>query len=230
MKLIGKTMNVEEIHVKLASLDSASICDAAKQLGRTLRVMDGGMRRLSQGGTLVGRAHTLTCHDDFLTVIKALGDALPGEVLVIDSQNSTRAVTGNLFPTEAMRKGLAGIVNDGPCRDTAIIREMGFPYYARSVSCVPGFSNRLFDTQISITCGGVMVNPGDIIFGDDDGVIVGSAEEFAPLIPGAEEVQAKEARLIEGMRQGTSLLEMLNFQEHCENIRAGTESKLVFRV
>lgn len=214
----------------MSSLDTASICDAAKGLGRTLRVMDSGMRRLSRGGVLVGRAHTLTCLDDFLTVIKALGDAESGDVLVIDAQDSTRAVTGNLFPTEAMRKGLAGIVNDGPCRDTAIIREMEFPYYARSVSCVPGMSNQLFDTQIPVTCGGVTVNPGDIVFGDEDGIIVATAEEFEPLLAGAEEVQRKEAKLIAGMQQGTSLLKMLNFEEHCESVRAGRDSKLEFRV
>ena len=179
---------------------------------------------------MVGRAHTLTCLDDFLTVIKALGDAQPGDVLVVDAQHSSKAVTGNLFPTEALRKGLAGIVNDGPCRDMAIVRMMEFPYYARTVSCVPGMSNQLFETQIPVTCGTVTVNPGDIVFGDEDGIIVGTVEEFEPLIPGAEEVQRKEAKLIEGMRQGRSLLDMLNFAEHCENIHAGKESKLEFRV
>jgi regulator of RNase E activity RraA len=223
-------MNAKEIQQRLSALDTPSICDAAKGLGRELRVMDSGMRRIGTGRPLVGTAHTLICHDDFLTVIKALGDAKPGEVLVIDSQNSTKAVTGNLFPTEALRKGLAGIVNDGPCRDTAIIRTMDIPYYARSVCCAPGATRRLFDTQIPITCGGVTVNPGDIVFGDEDGIVVGTVEEFDPLVPGAEEVQRKEAKLIEGMRQGTSLLEMLNFAEHCENVRSGKESKLEFRV
>lgn len=61
---------------------------------------------------------TVRCFNDFLTVIKALDDAQPGEVLVIDTMSSTRTVAGELFATEAKRRGLAAIVIDGPCRDT----------------------------------------------------------------------------------------------------------------
>jgi regulator of RNase E activity RraA len=223
-------MDFEEIRERLLALDTPSICDGNKALSGELRVMDSGLRPLRNGLKLVGRAHTVSCHNDFLTVIKGLRDAEPGEVLVIDSRNSDRAVTGNLFPTEAMRKGLAGIVNDGPCRDTAAVRSMAFPYYARSVTCIPGMSNQLFETQVPISCGGVTVSPGDILFGDDDGIVVADEEEFAALIPIAEEVQQKEARLLEGMASGRSLLQMLNFDEHCANLLAGKESKLQFRV
>ncbi|MDP6720610.1 MAG: RraA family protein [Pirellulaceae bacterium] len=223
-------MSFDEIRQQLLELDTASICDANKALGGQLRVMASAIRPLAHGLTMVWLAHTVSCQDDFLAVIKGLRDGSPGEVLVIDSQQSTRAVTGNLFPTEAMRRGMAGIVNDGPCRDTAVVRSMGFPYYARSVTCAPGQSSSLGETQVPISCGGVTVNPGDILFGDDDGVVVASAEEVTRLIPIAQQVQEKEARLLEGMAQGVSLLEMLNFDEHCENLAAGKPSKLEFRV
>jgi regulator of RNase E activity RraA len=223
-------MSFDEMRRQLLNLDTASICDANKSIQGQLRVMDSAIRPVSSGLKLVGPAHTVVCHNDFLTVIKGLRDAEPGEILVVDSQNSTKAVTGNLFPTEALRKGLAGIVNDGPCRDTSVVRSMEFPYYARSVTCVPGESNQLFETQVPITCGGVAVHPGDILFGDDDGVVVGSVEELATLIPLAEEVQRKEALLIAGMTRGVSLLEMLNFDEHCTDLAAGKASKLEFQV
>jgi regulator of RNase E activity RraA len=223
-------MSFEKFRQQLLELDAASICDANKSLQGKLRVIDPAIRPVRNGLKLVGRAYTVVCHNDFLTVIKGLRDAEPGEVLVIDSKNSTKAVTGNLFPTEALRKGLAGIVNDGPCRDTAVVRSMAIPYYARSVTCVPGESNRLFETQVPITCGGVTVNPGDVLLGDDDGVIVGSVEELTTLIPIAQEIQRKEARLLAGMARGTSLLDMLNFDEHCANLAAGKSSKLEFKV
>jgi regulator of RNase E activity RraA len=94
---------------------------------------------------------------------------------------------------------------------------------------VPGTTNRLFETQISITCGDVTVNPGDFLFGDDDGVLVTTAEELEALIPVAEQVQRQEDRLLEQMSAGVSLLDMLNFEEHCANLREGRSSRLEFR-
>ena len=223
-------MDREEIITRLARLDTACLCDADKALGLGLRAMDAGMRPIRTGLKLVGRAHTVRCRDDFLTVIKALADAAPGEVIAIDSQGSTKALTGELFPTEALRKGLAGIVNDGPCRDTAAVRAMDLPYYARSVTCVPGTTNQLGETQIAIRCGGVEVRPGDLLFGDDDGVVAATEEIFAGLIPRAEEIRQQEEQLLKGMAAGRSLLEMLNFDEHCAKIRAGEESALKFRI
>ena len=222
-------MNYEEIKRRLSELDTACICDADKEHG-VLRVVDPELRPVHAGLKLIGRAHTVRCHEDFLTVIKGLRDAEPCEAIVIDSQGSRRALTGGLFPTEAHRKGLAGIVIDGPCRDTAAIQRINIPYYARSVSCVAGTASQIFETQVPVSCGGVTVNPGDILFGDDDGLIVATMDELSLLIKSAEEIKQKEKRLVQRMAAGASLLEMLNFEEHYENISAGRNSKLQFLV
>ncbi|MDE3258767.1 MAG: RraA family protein [Gemmatimonadota bacterium] len=223
-------MDFDEIRRRLSRLDTACVCDGYKALDKPVRAVDPAIRPVSPGLRLIGRAHTLTCREDFLTVIVALRDALPGEVLVIDSQGSRKALTGELFPTEARRKGLAGIVNDGPCRDTAAIRQQQLPYYARSVNPVAGTTDRLFETQVPVTCGGVRVHPGEIVFGDDDGLIVASSEEISEIIPVAEEVQRKEARLLAEMERGRSLIDMLNLEDHCAKIRAGQASRLQFLV
>ena len=222
-------MTYEEIKRRLSELDTACVCDADKER-RVLRVMDPALRPVQPGLKLIGRAHTVRCHEDFLTVIKGLRDAEPGEAIVIDSQGSHRALTGGLFPTEAHRKGLTGIVIDGPCRDTAAIRHLNMPYYARSVSCRAGTATQIFETQVPVNCGGVTVNPGDILFGDDDGLIVATLDEVRPLIKAAEEIKQKEKRLVQRMAAGVSLLEMLNFEEHCENISTGRKSRLQFLV
>ena len=229
-------MNFEEIKRRLLVLDTACVCDANKALRiadptvKELRVIDPAIRPIRTGLKLVGRAHTVTCHEDFLTVIKGLRDAEPGEVLVIDTQGSRRAVAGELFPTEAARKNLAGIVIDGSCRDTKTIRTLDVPYYARSIIPIAGTTSKIFETQIPITCGGVIVNPGDIIFGDDDGIVVATTAQLSELIAIAEDIQKKEDLLLKKMAEGVSLLDMLNFDDHYASVSAGKASKLEFTV
>jgi len=223
-------MKFSDIKRRLLALNTTCLCDAEKALRTNLRVMDPDIRPITQDLQLVGRAHTISCHEDFLTVIKGLKEASAGEVLIVDARRSRKAVSGGLFPTESRRKGLAGIVIDGYCRDTKAIRQIGIPYYARGVHCAAGTSDRIFATQLPVTCGGIVVNPGEIVFGDDDGILVASDDQFAQLIPLAEQIKASEKRLEEKMAEGISLLDMLNFDKHCSALETGQPSKLQFLV
>ena len=229
-------MDFQELKTRLLPLDTACVCDANKALRaadstiNALRVADPTIRPIRTGLKLFGRAHTVRCHNDFLAVIRGLRDAVADDVLVVDSQGSDRAVSGSLFPTEAIRKGLAGIVVDGPCRDTRTIRELDFPYYARSHTPYAGTTSNPGQTQIPITCGGVTVNPGDILFGDDDGLVIATSEELADALPIAETIQHTESVMIGKMNDGTSFLDMLNFEAHCAALEAGEPSNLQFTV
>jgi len=219
-------MDFSEIRERIARLDTASVADANKQI----RVMDPEIRPIRSGLKMLGPARTVRCKGDFLTVMRALCDSLPGEVLVIETCESRAAVAGELFSMEAMRRRLAGIVTDGACRDIAKIRTLTLPVYSRSVFPVSGTTAKIFETQLPIVCGGISVSPGEIVFGDDDGIAVASVDEFLELLPIAEEIQAKEELILRKIETGNSLFSMLNFDEHWKDVSSGNKSKLQFRL
>jgi len=210
----------------LFELDTASLADANKQI----RVVDDKIRLINPGRKLVGLARTVRCLDDFLAVIIGLSHSVAGEVLVVDSSASRRAVLGELFSLEAVRRGLAGIVVDGPVRDLRTLRELDIPIYASAFCPCSGTTMAPGETGSAITCGGVTVNPGDILVGDDDGIVVASEQEFAKLIPKAREIERKETLLRNRLASGTSLIEMLNYQEHIDAVSIGKASQLQFKL
>ncbi len=217
-------MDLASLTHRLAAIETSHLADANK----AIRLMDPGLRPLHAGRKLIGRAFTLTCHEDFMTVMVALKEAEAGDVLVIDTRGSRRAVLGELFSLEAQRRGLAGIIVDGPVRDTVTLRTLEIPIYARSTTPLAGTIQQLSPVQQPVQCGGVTVNPGDMVFGDEDGIIVASAAELAALLPAAEEIEARERAVIARLQAGESLLSMLNFEEHRANLMAGRESALRF--
>ena len=219
-------MQAQELKETLASLDTACFCDADK----SIRVLDPGIHRINPGQKLIGFAHTVKCRDDFLTVIKALKDANTDEALVIDAGGGKKAVAGELFSTEAARKGLAGLIIDGACRDVVSIQSLSIPVYSKFVSPMAGTTKQVFDTQVPIVCGGVQVEPGEIVFGDDDGIIILSESEHSRLLPIALEIQRKEQEALRKMAEDESLLNMLNFDEHYDRRSPREESGLSFTI
>lgn len=210
----------------LLELDCASLADADK----SLRVMDAGLRPINAGAKLVGVARTVRCHEDFLSVIRALAAAQPGEVLVVDTRGSRRAVVGELFSLEATRLGLAGIIVDGTVRDVRTLRTLALPVYARGLCPLSGTVRDLGLLQVPVNCGGVVVNPGDIVMGDDDGLLVGSAEELAALVPLAREIESRETEIRARMAAGRGLVSMTNLGEHVHALERGAASKLAFKL
>lgn len=219
-------MDFTEIKERLHKLATTYLCDADKNI----RALDPAIRPINPDLKLIGRAHTVQCKDDYLTVIKALHDAAAGEVLVVDGQGGRKAIAGELFTTEACRKGLAGMIIDGSIRDIKAVQKLNFPVYFRSIFPVSGSANKIYATQIPISCGGAAIRPGDILLGDSDGVIAVSDAEIAELLPLAEKIQQTEDIAIKKMKKGESLLEMLNFEEHFSNVKAKKTSKLEFKL
>jgi regulator of RNase E activity RraA len=218
--------DIEQVREQLATLDAASVCDADK----SLRVLDPLIRPVREGSRIVGRAVTVACQDDFLPVIRGLADAQAGDVLVVAAGGGTRAVAGELFTTEAARKGLAGIIVDGAVRDVAAIRQLPVPVFARYVCPMAGFTQTAVKLPEEVSCGGVTVRRGEIIFADDDGIVVMSDDEFEAVQAKAAAIKQTEARLLERMARGESLLSCTNFAEHWEERSAARDSSLQFRL
>jgi len=219
-------MDFIELKKRLAELDTACICD----INRNLRVMDPGIRPINQGLKMIGIAHTVHCKGDFLSVLNALNEADEEEVLVVDGEGDKIALAGELFALEAKRKNLAGIVVDGGCRDIKGIKKTDLPVYARYITPVAGTASKIFQTQVKINCGGVTVSAGDIVFGDDDGVLVLSMEEIKEILAGAENIQRIENQVLKKMEEGKSLIDLLNFHDHYARVSKKQKSDLIFIV
>ncbi|NIO49632.1 MAG: RraA family protein [Candidatus Aminicenantes bacterium] len=219
-------MDFIKLKERLTNLDTACIYDVNEKL----RVMDPEMRPVNHGTKMIGIARTVHCKRDFLSVLKALHDASEDEVLVIDGEGDKIAFVGELFALEAQRKKLAGIVVDGACRDIKGIRNINFPVYARYITPMAGTASKIFPTQESVNCGGVSVSPGDIIIGDDDGIIVMSEKEAAEVLDTAQNIQIIEKKVIEKIEAGKSLTEMLNFFDHYAKIDKKQDSQLIFTI
>jgi regulator of RNase E activity RraA len=217
-------MDFKKVKKRLARLDTACICDATK----TFRVMDPGIRPVFEGIKMIGIARTVHCRGDFLSVIKALHEAQEDEVLVIDAEGDKIAFSGEMFATEAQRKKMSGFVIDGGCRDVRQIRKIQFPVYARYLTPMAGGASHIFKTQTPVQCGGIPVSPGDIIFGDDDGIVVMKETEIDAVLDVAEAIQQIEEKVMEKMEAKTSLFHLMNFPDHYERISNGQDSKLEF--
>ena len=209
---------------RLRHIDTASLSDANK----AMRVLPPSISPLVAGARLAGRAVTAVANGDLMSIIGALEIGGPGDVLVVSAGEFDQAVSGELFGTEAFRRGMAGVVIDGLSRDSAALRKLGMPFYSRGVTPKAPPALAVPEIQVPLLIGDVEVLPGDILVGDDDGIIVGTVAEFEAIVDAAEAIQTREKALRISIESGYSLFDALNFSEHSERLIAGLDSKLTF--
>jgi 4-hydroxy-4-methyl-2-oxoglutarate aldolase len=178
---------------------------------------------------MAGPAFTVVAKDDHLPVMSALAEAAPGDVLVIATNGGTRAVFGELFATEALRRGLAGIVADGYCRDLQGLRRIGLPVFARGTTPRSGTTVSRAAHGATIACGGVEVSPGDVVFGDDDGLLIAVSERISAALETAEMIGRSERAILAAQARGEALHALTNHDEHVAALDRGEPSALAFR-
>ena len=210
---------------RLIRIDVSALSDADK----TLPVVDHAVRAMIPEVRMAGPAFTVLAEDDHLPVMSALAAAAPGDVLVIASNGGSRAVFGELFATEARRRGLAGIVADGFCRDLRGLRSIGLPVFARGATPRSGTTVSRAALGATVVCGGVEVSPGDIVFGDDDGLLIATAARIAAALETAELIGRGERAILAAQARGEALHGLTNHDEHVAALDRGQASVLAFR-
>lgn len=140
-----------------------------------------GLRPIQQGVRLAGTAVTVSSHPgDNLMVHAAVEVCQQGDVLVVaPTAPSTHGMFGELLATSLMARGVRALVVDAGVRDTAELRDMGFAVWARHVSCEGTVKASAGSVNVPVVVGGVVVRPGDVVCGDDDGVVVVPRDEAA---------------------------------------------------
>ncbi|GAB3264049.1 RraA family protein [Arthrobacter pigmenti] len=186
-----------------ANLPTAAVSDAMQRFGGAvgLRPITTAAKPTSGLLHLVGPAATVqTRPGDNLVVHKAVDLAKPGDVLVIDAggQND-RAIVGGLLVSYAKSRGVAGIVLDGAARDLTELVELEFPVFARGISHLGPYKNGPGVIRGQVAVGGTAVGHGDLVIGDEDGVVFVPRLRMAEVLTAAEAVVENERKITEAI-------------------------------
>jgi 4-hydroxy-4-methyl-2-oxoglutarate aldolase len=165
------------------SLDVATVYEASGRKG----CIGNAVRPIAPGTRICGPAYTVQCAPgDNLMLHKALQRAAPGDVLVASVGGVPDfGYWGGLMATAAVARGLAGLAIDGCVRDSAEIREMGFPVFCRGF-CIRGTTKAVLGLiNYPLNFNQVTIFPGDLVLGDDDGMVVVRLEECREVLENA---------------------------------------------
>ncbi len=199
-----KRVGEEEIRGVLELVSSANLSDALHRSG----VLE-GLRPLFPGIRLVGPALTVrTYPGDWAKPVEAIDLAQPGDVVVIDAGGVGPAIWGELATNSALQRGLNGVVIDGAIRDSGDIARLGFPAFSRLVMPNAGEPKGFGEIGVPIRVGGVKVESGDWVLGDDDGVVVLPRILAVEYANRSMDVLEKENRIREEIKEGRTLAQV----------------------
>lgn len=189
-----------EMLEQLQGFGSATVHEA---MGRT-GLMKPYLRPVFSGARVAGNAVTVLVHPgDNWMIHVALELCKPGDMMVVAvSADCTDGMIGDLIATSMVSHGVRGLVIDAGCRDVAELTEMRFPVWSRAISAkgtikaTPGMVN------VPVICAGALVEAGDVVVADDDGIVVVRAAEVATALVAARERVEREAKKRAKLRAG----------------------------
>lgn len=206
---------------KFKGIPSSTIND---QMNR-LYCMSAAISPLNKVASMVGTAFTVKLPiGDNLMFHKALDMAQPGDVLIIDGAGAMdRSLAGEIMITYAAKRGIAGIVVDGAMRDLDGIKRCPMPIYAKGITPQGPYKNGPGEIGVPVSCGGIVVFPGDIIVGDSDGIVVIRPDDALVVLESAQRKLASETvKLSRYTNQG------LDTAEHAARIEKAITAKGVY--
>ncbi len=179
------------------------VANIADNMNR-MSCIDSRIRNMNDA-PLLGTAFTVKSRPgDNLMLNKAIDMAVPGDVIIVDAAGETsNSVIGEMMITWAQQRGIAGFIIDGAVRDAAIIRKMNVPVYAAGITPKGPYKDGPGEINVSISCGGVVIHPGDIIVGDGDGVVVIDPKDAPELLEKAKATVAKEMGMMSAIKNKT---------------------------
>jgi regulator of RNase E activity RraA len=200
----------EDLIERFKELDTTCISDALDRLG--IRGGCQGILPQVPGTKAVGRAFTVRyrpCGIDKGTVGDFLEDVEPGQIVVLDNGGRIYGtVWGDIMTVYAMKHGISGTVIDGVCRDLPKILELKYPIFSRGRFMVTGKDRVEVDAiNVPVSIADILVKPGDIVVGDDTGVVIVPFERAEEVLKIAKEIDEVEKKIIELIEKGISLKE-----------------------
>ncbi len=185
---------------------AATVHEASGRKG----AVDPAIKPIARGVRLCGSAFTVQCHPgDNLMLHKALERAQPGDVLVATVGGCYEGgYWGGLMGTSGQARGLGGLAIDGCVRDSAELIQMGLPIFCRGFSIRGTVKSVLGLINHPTVFGGIMVQPGDLILGDDDGLVVVERAECERVLEKSLERKRAEEKKAEQLRAGISSVEL----------------------
>jgi len=160
---------------------------------------------IHRSGRMVGTAFTVrTRPGDNLMVHKAIDMAAPGDVIVVDAGGALEnAIIGELMAGWARKRGVAGFVIDGAIRDSQALADGDFPVYAAGITHRGPYKDGPGEINVTVSVGGMVVRPGDLVAGDHDGVVAIAPEDAERVITAAEAQHRKEQASLAAIEAGT---------------------------
>ncbi len=193
--------SAEDAVEMLLKVSTPNISDAMHRTG-DLR----GLARMAGAGRFVGRAVTVrTYPGDWAKPVEAIDTAGPDEVIVVDSGGAPVAVWGELATESCRQRRIKGVVIDGAVRDIDDIRKMDFSVWARHLSPTAGEPKGFGEINIPVRVGGVEVEPGDWLVGDDTGIVRIPRARLVEITNRAMDCLERENRIREEIREGSTL-------------------------
>lgn len=201
---------MDELLNRLKKLDTTCVSDALDKLGVECCLYD--IKPIQKGQKICGRAYTvhyMPCGAVKGTVGDFLDDVQPGQVVVIDNAGRTDCtVWGDIMAKTAKAVGIEGTVIDGVCRDIPAVLECGYPIFSKGYYMRTGKDRVYVDAvNVPVQVSGVEVCPGDVIMGDDTGVLVIPYGMLEKVLPIAEEIDQKEQQILKLVAEGHPLRE-----------------------